>query len=202
MSMRDSKTSKRQTVSNRANAQTKSKLGIQKHPTLDFRDDMLKPASSGERNEIRSKKPPKKRMGNPKIKEYGLGALDKTDPEKAREIRSKGGKAAVETRRKYSTMKACMKLILETDANNFEGAHIAHEMGLHDGTLTYRMLLNVAMVRRALAGSVAAYREICDMVGEGIMSDAKEDNSITIHINGRAKPVEVDEEDDEDDEDE
>lgn len=84
------------------------------------------------------------------------------------EIRKKGGKKSGETRRKQADFRKALNAILTAEIDNPEWAPVLEAMGLD---CTVESAVNAAMVKKAMAGNVSAYRAIRDTVGQTTKSD-------------------------------
>ena len=99
-----------------------------------------------------------------------LDELAKTDPERARRIRSAGGKAAAEARRQRKTMRETLAVLLDlaTEKGKLVSASEVQHMGeLAGKPVDVQTAMLVALVNRViLAGDVRAAEFIRDTVGE------------------------------------
>lgn len=85
-----------------------------------------------------------------------------------REIRSRGGKASGESRRRKADFRKTLNLLLTAEIDSPEWTPVLEALGL-DSTL--ESAVNAAMIKAALDGDVKAYTAIRDTIGQTIKSD-------------------------------
>lgn len=99
-----------------------------------------------------------------------LDELEQTDPERARRIRSNGGKASAEARRQRKTMRETLSTLLSlaTESGKLVSAEQVQTLGeLNGKPVDVQTALLVALVNRViLAGDVRAAEFLRDTVGE------------------------------------
>lgn len=95
--------------------------------------------------------------------------FDKRTESEQRRIRSAGGKASGEARRKKTDFRKTLNLLLTAKIDSPEWTPMLEALGL-DSTL--ESAVNAAMIREALAGNVKAYIAIRDTLGQTTKSDA------------------------------
>lgn len=106
------------------------------------------------------------------MNENNLIPLPKRTKEEQREIRSKGGKKSVESRRRKKALKALMTDLLARDITDTEIYNSTAGMGYDSGDMTYGAAITAAMVKAAAAGDVKAFNAIVDLIGEGSSGEA------------------------------
>lgn len=115
-----------------------------------------------------------------------LQRLDKIDPERAREIRSKGGKKASDLIRKRKSMKENMDMLLSLKADDSSVLQRqARKMGISEEDIDNQTIMLLALFKKATKGDVAACKEIRSMVGELFPLEEESplpDNNITIKL--------------------
>lgn len=83
----------------------------------------------------------------------------------AREKGAKGGKASGEARRKRKALKEYMEILLECKPDGRAVGKLKR-MGIAEDDMNAALAINMAMVKEAMAGNVAAFKEIRDLIGE------------------------------------
>ena len=115
-----------------------------------------------------------------------LQRLDKIDPERAREIRSKGGRKATDLIRKRKSMKENMDMLLSLKADDSSVLQRqARKMGISEEDIDNQTIMLLALFKKATKGDVAACKEIRAMVGELLPLEEESslpDNNITIKL--------------------
>jgi len=86
--------------------------------------------------------------------EKNLKPFSERTEKEQREIRSKGGKASGESRRKRKLLKEHLELLLET------------KIQTSDGEITKSEAITLKLIEQALKGNVKAYKLIRDTLGE------------------------------------
>lgn len=99
-------------------------------------------------------------MGYEDIKDKGF---DHRTTDELREITSKGGKASGEARRRKADFRKTLNLLLTVKIDSPEWTPILQALGL-DSTL--ESAVNMAMIKKALAGDVKAYEAIAKYAGQ------------------------------------
>lgn len=98
--------------------------------------------------------------GYDNIKDHGF---DKRTAEEQRKIASMGGKASGEARRRKADFKKTLNMLLTVDINHPELTPILKAMGI-DSTL--ESAINMAMIKKALAGNVKAFEAVAKYSGQ------------------------------------
>ena len=98
--------------------------------------------------------------------ESNLRPFDTLTEEEQREIRVKGGKASVESRRKRKTLREQLDLLLSLNLRNEKLKRQIQSLGIDEEEITNGMALTIAMYQEALKGNPRAYELIRDTVGE------------------------------------
>lgn len=115
-----------------------------------------------------------------------LQRLDKIDPERAREIRSKGGRKATDLIRKRKSMKENMDMILSLKPDDSSVLQRqARKMGISEEDIDNQTIMLLALFKKAIKGDVPACKEIRLMVGELFPLEEESslpDNNITIKL--------------------
>ena len=104
--------------------------------------------------------------------------------ENAAIMRTKGGKASQEARRKNKKLKKCLTMILDLEPSE-EGKQVLHELGIEDSEMTNQMYLAVSIFNKAIQGDVKAAEFIRDTTGQKPVS--KLDTAKTRVLNAQAE---------------
>lgn len=86
----------------------------------------------------------------------------------ARERGRNGGKASGETRRRQANFRKTLNLLMTKEIDSPEWTPILQSLGL-DSTL--EAAVNMAMIKKALAGDVKAYEAIAKYSGQAVKTD-------------------------------
>ncbi len=86
----------------------------------------------------------------------------------ARERGRNGGKASGESRRRQANFRKALNLLLTTEIDSPEWTPVLQSLGL-DSTL--EAAVNMAMIKKALAGDVKAYEAIAKYSGQAAKTD-------------------------------
>lgn len=113
--------------------------------------------------------------------EKNLVPNERRTPSERRKNAQKAGKASGEARRQRKTLKENMNLLLNLDVASTKDFNKLTAMGLNVEDIDNSMLLTAALFKRAVAGDVAAYREIRSLLGEG---EENENGSLSDLIQG------------------
>lgn len=105
--------------------------------------------------------------GYDNIKDHGF---DKRTAEEQRKIASMGGKASGEARRRKADFKKTLNMLLTVDIDHPELTPILKAMGI-DSTL--ESAINMAMIKKALAGNVKAFEAVAKYSGQWNESEAR-----------------------------
>ena len=89
--------------------------------------------------------------------------FNKRTEEEQREIRSKGGKASGVARRRKADFRKTLNLLLTAEIDSPEWTPILQSLGL-DSTL--EAAVNMALIKKAMAGDVKAYEAIAKYAGQ------------------------------------
>lgn len=95
------------------------------------------------------------------LKSFGTG-----DPEKEREIHSKGGKAGAVTKRRRKAMREQLELLLKLPVANDNIKEQIEKLGVDDKDINNQMAVTIALFKQALEGNTKAYEIIRDTIGE------------------------------------
>ena len=98
--------------------------------------------------------------------EQNLVPLPKRSKEAQREIRSKGGKAGAEAKRRRKTLKESMNALLDLPISNVRDYNKVARMGINIEDIDNSQLVIVALFNRAKSGDVYAIKELREIVGE------------------------------------
>lgn len=98
--------------------------------------------------------------GYDNIKDKGF---DHRSTEERRNIATKGGKASGEARRRKADFKKTLNMLLTVDIDHPELTPILKAMGI-DSTL--ESAINMAMIKKALAGNVKAFEAVAKYSGQ------------------------------------
>lgn len=101
-----------------------------------------------------------------KTKYPGLRSINDLPPDEAYAARSLGAKRGLETRREKASIKRCMEILLDMPVTDKETIQEMEKIGVDVTGLTYKMLLAIGIMKRATKGSVSAFQEIRDVIGE------------------------------------
>ena len=94
--------------------------------------------------------------------------FNKRTEEEQREIRSKGGKASGEARRRKADFRKTLNQLLTTEINSDEWTPLLNSLGLES---TLEAAVNMAMIKEAMSGNVKAYTAIRDTIGQTTKSE-------------------------------
>ncbi len=115
--------------------------------------------------------------------------FDKRSTEERREIAIRGGKASGEARRRKADFRKTLNMLLTAKIDSEEWKPVLEALGLE---CTLETALNMAMIRKGLAGNVRAYEAIAKYSGQGIGTDADlEEQRIRTDRAKRARDQEV-----------
>lgn len=90
--------------------------------------------------------------------------------EEVRALKSKGGKASVEARRRKKQLKDCMKALLSMPVTDTEEWNKLSVMGVNPSEIDNSMRITVALFLKACDGDVQAFKEIRNLIGEDILT--------------------------------
>lgn len=96
-------------------------------------------------------------------------------PEELRAMTSKAGKKSGEVRRRKKLFREYAYSLLDAKVKNEKIRKQMKEIGVDDSLLDNKMLLFVALFKKASAGDVSAFREIRDLIGESQTENNSED---------------------------
>ena len=86
--------------------------------------------------------------------------------ERAREIRSMGGKASGESRKRKKAMREQAELLLSLPLKDKKAQKVLQGLGLKKGDLDNQMIIVAAMWQRAAKGDIEAATWLRDLLGE------------------------------------
>lgn len=89
-----------------------------------------------------------------------------------REISSKGGQASGESRRRSASFRKTLNLLLTAKIDNEEYKPLLEALGLE---CTLEAALNMAMIKKGLAGDIKAYEAIAKYAGQSSITEADEE---------------------------
>lgn len=98
--------------------------------------------------------------------------LNKRTKREQREIQSEGGKRSGEVRRKKADFRKTLNALLTAEIDSEEWTPVLEALGL-DSTL--ESALNMAMIKKGLAGNVKAYEAIAKYSGQSAQTDADQE---------------------------
>lgn len=103
--------------------------------------------------------------------EKNLIPLTERDEGAAKEIRSEGGKASAQSRRRKKSMKQVMNLLLDMPAGTEYDAGVLRSLGINaaelkDEEINNLLIVSAALVRQAKEGDVASVKEIRSIIGD------------------------------------
>ena len=87
-------------------------------------------------------------------------------PEELKAMSSKGGKASGASRRRKKAMKAATLELLQMPVTDTEIYNALGALGVQPDNMTYQTAILAALIKGALEGDVAAFKEIRDLAGE------------------------------------
>lgn len=124
--------------------------------------------------------------GYENIKDYGF---DKRTAEERRELAIRAGKASGAARRRKADFRKTLNMLLTAEIDSEEWKPILEALGVE---CTLESALNMAMIKKGLAGNVKAYEAIAKYSGQGIGTDADlEEQRIRTDRAKRARDQEV-----------
>lgn len=124
--------------------------------------------------------------GYENIKNKGF---DHRSTRELREIQSRGGKASGEARRKRADFRNTLSQLLTTEINDSEWVPVLESLGIKN---TLESAVNMAMIKRALAGDVRAYEAVAKYSGQRAGTDEDlEEQKIRTERARRARDQEV-----------
>lgn len=130
-----------------------------------------------------------------------LDELTEEEKEKRREHARQASAKAAETRKQNRTMRECLLTIMDAEvASKEQREMLKKKFGVTDEFISNKMLVNLALFKKALTGDVAAYKQIADMIG--VENNIPVNQVITINLvaatSDETKPATLDFEDKED----
>lgn len=110
--------------------------------------------------------------------EKNLIPFTKRTESEQREIRSKGGKASGETRRKKKKMKQVMDMLLQLPANTPQDWEMLIQMGidtndLDEDAVSNMLIVNAALLKNAKEGDVASIKELRNIIQDNAYENHK-----------------------------
>lgn len=100
------------------------------------------------------------------MNEQNLIPFTKRSESEVREINSKGGKKSGEVRRRKRNLKAAMKAVLSLPVQDIDKWNAISALGVDPADIDNQTAIVCALMSRALAGDVAAFKEIRSLLGE------------------------------------
>lgn len=126
--------------------------------------------------------------GYENIKDKGF---DKRTTDELREISKKGGQASGKARRKNANFRRTLNILLTTPIESDEWTPILEALGIES---TLESAVNMAMIKKALAGNVKAYEAIARYSGQSERTELfeQEQQARTEHIRASTDKVKRD----------
>lgn len=100
------------------------------------------------------------------LNEKNLVPFTERSKSEARQLSSKGGKKSGETRRRKRDLKNTMKALLEMPVTDNNLWNSLSQMGVSPENINNHTAIAVALMREAMCGSVKAFKEIRNLLGE------------------------------------
>lgn len=105
--------------------------------------------------------------------------------EEQRRIRSEGGKASGEARRRRRSLREAMNLLLELPPGNARDFNRLAQAGIKLEDMDNGQLIALALFEQAKEGDVAAIKELRDMIGEKAAD--KMEHDVTVRLGQEVK---------------
>ena len=100
------------------------------------------------------------------MNEKNLIPFSERSESEARESGRKGGKISGEVRRRKRNLKAAMKSLLALPVQDINQWNAISEMGVDSADIDNQTAIACALMSKAMAGDVAAFKEIRSLLGE------------------------------------
>ena len=100
------------------------------------------------------------------MNEQNLIPFTKRSESEVREINSKGGKKSGEVRRRKRNLKAAMKAVLSLPVQSIDNWNAISALGVDPADIDNQTAIVCALMSKAMAGDVAAFKEIRSIIGE------------------------------------
>ena len=100
------------------------------------------------------------------MNEQNLIPFTKRSESEVREINSKGGKKSGEVRRRKRNLKAAMKAVLSLPVQDIDKWNAISALGVDPADIDNQTAIVCALMSKAMAGDVAAFKEIRSLLGE------------------------------------
>lgn len=100
------------------------------------------------------------------MNEQNLIPFTKRSESEVREINSKGGKKSGEVRRRKRNLKAAMKAVLSLPVQSIDNWNAISALGVDPADIDNQTAIVCALMSKAMAGDVAAFKEIRSLLGE------------------------------------
>ena len=129
-------------------------------------------------------------MSRPQDK--NLIPFDQRSPEEAHAIRSAGGKAAQEAKKKKKAMAELLQIYSDLPVNDNRKKNRLKKLGISDEDLTQKTLVADAIMRGAQAGNfylIQLYLEAIGEIGQG--NTGKENNLLAAIVESTAEEVDT-----------
>ena len=118
--------------------------------------------------------------------------FDKLSPEEAHAIRSKGGKASQEAKKKKRAMAELLKIYSDLPINDNRKKNRLKKLGIEEGDLTQKALVADAIMRGAQGGNFYLIQLYLESIGEMNQGPAgKENNLLSAIVGETAREVDV-----------
>lgn len=115
------------------------------------------------------------------LKVFGTGALT---PEEEREIRSKGGKASQEAKKKKKQMAELLQIYSDLPVNDARKKNRLKKLGISEEDITQKALVADAIMRGAQSGNFYMVQLYLESIGEMNQGPASKENNLLSAIVG------------------
>jgi len=113
--------------------------------------------------------------------------------EEAHAIRSAGGKATADKRRKQKQMRQLLEIYSDLPINDKRRANRLKRLGIEDEDLSQKTLIADAIMRGAQKGNAYAIQLYLDLIGEsGLGGTTKTNNLLDVLVEGTKEDLDVD----------
>lgn len=100
------------------------------------------------------------------MNEHNLIPITERTKSEQREIRQKGGIKSGEVRRRKRNLKAAMKAVLSLPVQDIDKWNAISALGVDPADIDNQTAIVCALMSKAMAGDVAAFKEIRSLLGE------------------------------------
>ena len=110
-----------------------------------------------------------------------MNELTAEEQKMRKEMAKQASQKGLETRKANKTMRDCLLSIMDAEvASKEQREMLKKKFGVTDEFISNKMLVNLALFKKALTGDVSAYKQIAEMIG--IEESVPVNQTITINL--------------------